>query len=97
MKDNAKENLRKIKIEIENQRKEDDSTQMRELLKEKEKKYIEFRVNSKDYQSATKKINFAMIMFMSFPQIRENYLKLNSKRPITIEDYLKNVSKNIRK
>lgn len=51
----------------------------------------------KELKETKSKINIARIMFMSFPQIRFNYLDLNNKKKLSVEDYLKIVSRNIRK
>lgn len=99
MKEDAKENLRQIKIKIESERENKDEAdpKFEQLLKEKEELHIGLRTNILDYRVATKKYNFAMIMFLAFPKIRENYAKLNSKKPLTIDEYIKIVSRNIRK
>lgn len=98
MREAAKENLRQIAIKIERLRQSDDNknSEFKRLLKRKEKMYMAFRTSYKDYRNATKKINFAMIMFCAFPKIRENYAKLNATKKLTVEDYLKIVSRNIR-
>ncbi|PZR21810.1 MAG: hypothetical protein DI539_07205 [Flavobacterium psychrophilum] len=99
MKEKAKENLRQIKIKIEDERtsKDEIKPEFVKLLEEKEQLHINFRTNIRDYRIATKKTNFAMMMFLAFPQIRENYAKLNAKKPLTVDEYIEIVSRNIRK
>ena len=99
MRDSANKNLRHVKIKIETQRQSGNmkTPEFEHLLKQKEEMYMAFRTSHKDYQNATKKTNFAMIMFCAFPKIRENYAKLNATKKLTVEDYLKIVSRNIRK
>jgi len=98
MKEIAKENLRNIKIKIEAQKvcAERNDAVFRQLLEEKEQMYLGFQTTKKDYYNATKKSNFAMIMYLSFPKIRDNYMKLKSKRELSVDDYIKIVSRNIK-
>lgn len=99
MKEDAKKNLRQIKIKIEDERtsKNEVDPKFIKLLEEKEQLHINIRTNIHDYRVATKKTNFAMMMFLAFPQIRENYAKLNAKKPLTVDEYIEIVSRNIRK
>lgn len=72
------------------------SEHQREILNQK--KIIESLLKRiKDFKKAKSKTNISRIMFMSFPQIRHNYIELNNKKELSIEDYLKIVSRNIRK
>jgi hypothetical protein len=65
---------------------------------EKQKEVIKSFLNKiKDFKKAQNKTNIARIMFMSFPQIRYNYSELKNNKEISAEEYLKIVSRNIRK
>lgn len=65
---------------------------------EKQKEVIKSFLNKiKDFKKAQNKTNIARLMFMSFPQIRYNYLELKNNKEISAEDYLKIVSRNIRR
>jgi hypothetical protein len=49
------------------------------------------------YGQATQKLNIAKIMFLTFPQVRDNFSRYTSKKKvISLEGYLRIVSRNIR-
>lgn len=74
--------------------------EIKEIKKERKELREKFKLkkNKDEYYKATNRINFAKILFLSFSKIRENFINNQATRNESdLENYLENVSKNIKK